>query len=180
VVLHRQGKATHLALTFDTLQSNWPLRKSFSLFFYYALQYVAVGTDLTVRESFAPGSTPRLPRSNLERGLNGAKEIALLGPAGSRTLAVPPTGDFALPPLDQVGLYRTNPVVPQYERVAVNLLDEIESNVLPLDKPPGSIGQIAQTDGGRSPLQLWWWLLAVIGIPLLLVEWWVYTRRVHA
>jgi hypothetical protein len=180
VVLHRQGKSTHLALAFDSLQSNWPMRKSFSLFFYYALQYIAVGTDLTVRESFAPGSTPRLPRSNLERALNGAKEITLVGPAGPRKLAVPATGDFALPPLDAVGLYQTNPVVPQYERVAVNLLDETESNVLPLDKPPGSIGQIAQADNGRSPLQLWWWLLAAVGLPLLLIEWWVYTRRVHA
>jgi hypothetical protein len=180
VVLHRQGKSTHIALAFDTLQSNWPLRKSFSLFFYYALQYIAVGTDLSVRESFAPGSTPRLPRTNLERALEGARSIQLIGPAGSRTLTVPPTGDFALPSLDQVGLYQTKPIVPSYERVAVNLLDEVESNIEPLTRPPGEIGQVAANDASRSPLQLWWWLLAVIGLPLLLIEWWVYTRRVHA
>ena len=180
IVLHRQGKSTHLALAFDTLQSNWPLRKSFSLFFYYALQYIAVGSDLSVRESFAPGSTPRLPRTNMERALDGKTSIALIGPNGRQTLAVPKTGDFALPPLDFVGLYHTDPLVPQYERLAVNLLDEVESNIEPLARPPGEIGTVAAADAGRAPLQLWWWLLAAIGLPLLMIEWWVYTRRVHA
>jgi len=31
---------------------------------------------------------------------------------------------------------------------------------------------------GKSRLELWWWLAAA-ALPLLVIEWWVYTRRVH-
>ena len=67
-----------------------------------------------------------------------------------------------------------------FQRVAVNLLDDNESNTLPMDKAPGDVGKVELVQGNRSPLQLWWWILACGGIPLLLIEWWVYTRRVHA
>jgi len=26
---------------------------------------------------------------------------------------------------------------------------------------------------------LWWWIVAFAALPMLLIEWWVYTRRVH-
>jgi len=180
VVLDREGRSTHLIVGFDVLQSNWPLRKSFPMFLYYALQYLSVGSDLSVHESFQPGATPKIPRPNLDRAAPGAKTITLVGPLGSTPLTIPPTGDFALPSLQHVGLYRTDPVVPSYERVAVNLLDDNESNTLPMDKAPGDVGKVELVQGNRSPLQLWWWILACGGIPLLLIEWWVYTRRVHA
>jgi hypothetical protein len=43
--------------------------------------------------------------------------VRLNGPGMSRDLPVPEAGDFALPALDRVGVYRTDPVVPQYERI---------------------------------------------------------------
>jgi hypothetical protein len=180
LVLHKEGKSLHLVCAFDLLQSNWPLRKSFPLFMVNALQYIAVGADLTVREAFTPGATPRIPKTNLDRVAEGARDITLVTPTGTRRVSVPPTADFALPPLDKVGLYRLDPVVPQYERLAVNLLDENESNIFPLEKPPGDLGHIELAAGGKTQLHLWWWILACGGIPLLLIEWWVYTRRVHA
>lgn len=180
VVMNREGRTTHLVTGFDVLQSNWPLRVSFPLFLHNALQYLAIGSDMSVRESFKPGATPRLPRQNLDRVAEGAKSIELASPSGNRTVVIPPTGDFALPPLEQVGLYRTTPVIPQFERLAVNQLDENESNIQPMDKPPGEIGKIELVEGGKAQLHLWWWIVACVGIPLLLIEWWVYTRRVHA
>ncbi|MBC7782636.1 MAG: VWA domain-containing protein [Burkholderiales bacterium] len=180
LVMHRENRSTHLVCAFDVLQSNWPLRVSFPLFLHNALQYVAIGADLNVRESFRPGATPKIPRTNLDRAVDGAREITLITSSGSRRLPIPAAGDFAVPSMNQVGLYRFDPIVPQYERLAVNLLDENESNTFPLEKSPGDIGQTVKSDGGRSPLQLWWWILACGGVPLLMIEWWVYTRRVHS
>lgn len=180
VVLHREGRSTHLVVGFDVLQSNWPLRVSFPLFLHNALQYMAISSDLSVRESFKPGATPRLPRHNLERAGEGLREITLLSSRSPEKIPVPPTGDFALPPLNRVGLYRTDPVIPQYERLAVNMLDDSESNIQPLDKPPGELGTVQLVESGRSQLHLWWWIIACIGVPALMIEWWVYTRRVHA
>jgi hypothetical protein len=179
-VLHREARSTHLLVGFDVLQSNWPLRISFPVFLHNSLQYIAFGSDLSVRESYRPGATPRIGRADLDKALAGAREIRLVTPSGNKTIPVPTTGDFAVPPLDLVGLYRFDPIVAQHERIAVNLLDDVESNIEPLSAAPGDIGQIVRTDAGRSQLQLWWWILAIIGVPLLMVEWWVYTRRVHA
>jgi hypothetical protein len=77
-----------------------------------------------------------------------------------------------------VGLYQTYPPIPQYENIAVNLLDANESNLLPAPVAPGAGGQIAPSAQTKSRMELWWWLAAA-AVPLLMLEWWVYTRRVH-
>ena len=63
----------------------------------------------------------------------------------------------------------------------MNLLDANESNVLPVtDKPNlGVVAEVRQGEAGKSRIELWWWIVACAALPLLLIEWWVYTRRVH-
>src|SRR5690606_38309489 len=131
IVLHREGRATHLIVGFDVLsQSLWPLRVSFPMFMQQAMQYLALGSEMSVREAYQPGATPRIPRPALQRALAGRKEVRLNGPMGSRRIEVPAAGDFALPALDAVGIYTMDPPVPQYEQIAVNLLDANESNLM--------------------------------------------------
>jgi hypothetical protein len=178
IILHREGRSLHLVLTFDALQSNWPLRPSFPVFLYNSLQFMALGSEMDVKQSLEPGDTPRIPRANLQRAGADLKSIRLNGPI-SRELKIPENGDFALPPLDEVGLYKLDPPVPQYERLAVSLLDSNESNLLPVATAPGNIGQAVAAAGTRSRLELWWWIVVCGALPLLLIEWWVYTRRVH-
>jgi hypothetical protein len=143
---------------------------------------MALGSDMDVRQSYAPGATPTIPRANLQRAAGDQgqlRSVRLSGPGKSRDVNVPDSGDFALPALDYVGIYRTDPVIPQFERVVVNLLDPSESNLVPVDNPPGNIGEAVQGAGGKSRLELWWWIVACAALPLLMIEWWVYTRRVH-
>jgi hypothetical protein len=179
IVLDRENRSTYLVIAFDVLDSNLPLTVTFPLFMPQALQYLALGADMNVRPSYQPGATPKIPRAKLEEVAPNAKSIRLNGPGGSREIPIPPTGDFVLPALNHVGIYKTDPPIPQYEQIAVNLLDGNESNLLPTDTPPGSIGTAAATGGGKSRLELWWWLVACAALPLLMIEWWVYTRRVH-
>ncbi len=179
MVLQRQGKTTSLILPFDVLQTNWPLKVSFPIFLHNALQFLAIGSDMDVRKSFAPGATPLIPRTALQK-LGDLKAIRLKAPGESVNVNIPDTGDFALPPLNYVGLYSTEPAVPGYEQMSVNLLDETESNLLPVDKAPGDINApVEQVKDTRARLELWWWIAACCVLPLLLIEWWVYTRRVH-
>jgi hypothetical protein len=179
VVMYREGRSMHLAVTFDVMQSNWPLRVSFPIFLHNALQFMALGANMDTKQSQDPGSTPRIPRANLMRIDPPPKTIRLTGPGVSRDLPIPEAGDFALPPLDSVGVYRLEPTVQQYERITVNLLDPNESNLIPVDRPPGNIGEAVANAGGKSRLELWWWIVACGALPMLLLEWWVYTRRVH-
>jgi uncharacterized protein YegL len=177
VVLEREGRSTNLIIGFDVLQSNWPLKLSFPIYMYQALQYLALGSEMDVHEAYAPGDTPAIPLGDVKRVASDRKELRLSGPAGVRSVKIPEAGEFALPPLDQVGVYTLDVPVPGYDRIAVNLLDSNESNLVPSDQPPGGIGQTQETTG-RARVELWWWLAAA-AVPLLLIEWFVYTRRVH-
>lgn len=180
IVLYRDGRNTHLVVASDVLQSDWPLKVSFPVFMHNALQFLAVGSEMDVRQSYEPGATPRISRVNLQKLGPDVKKIKLTGPGGSRDVPITEGGDFALPALDHVGIYTTEPAVPQFESIAVNLLDGNESNVLPLeDRPPGGVGEVVERAGTKSRLELWWWIVACAALPLLLIEWWVYTRRVH-
>lgn len=183
IVLHREGAGTHLVVAFDVLQSNWPFLVSWPVFMHNAMQFLALGSDMDVRQSLEPGATPRIPRANLQRAGAGddamLKRVRLNGPAGSRDIEIPETGDFALPPLNEVGVYELDPPIAPFDRIAVNLLDATESNLLPADSPPGGLGEAIAQSGGKSRLDLWWWIIACAALPLLLIEWWVYTRRVH-
>ena len=184
IVLDREGNSTNLVVAFDVLESNWPVAEnplgwSFPAFIHSALQYLALGAEMNVRPSYAPGVTVKIPRTTLDRMAPDLKSIRLNGPMGSSTVAIPATGDFVLPALDRVGIYRTDPPIPQFEELAVNLLDENESNLLPTQAPPGNVGIALAVTGGKSRLELWWWLVACVALPLVLLEWWVYTRRVH-
>ncbi len=179
VVLDREGRTARLVCAFDLLQSNWPLKLSFPIFVHNALQYLALGSEMNVRPSYPPGSVVRIQRAVLDRLGKDLKSIRLNGPMGTQTVPIPATGDFVLPALNKVGVYRTDPAVPQYEQIAVNLLDENESNLLPVEAPPGNVGVATAKTIGKSRLELWWWFVACAAAPLLMVEWWVYTRRVH-
>jgi len=46
--------------------------------------------------------------------------------------------------------------------------------------PPGEPGaQVENVKDQKARREWWWYLTAFVGLPLLFVEWWVYTRRVH-
>ena len=129
---------------------------------------MALGSDMDVRQSFSPGATPTIPRANLQRAAgDGAqlKRVRLNGPARSRDVDVPEAGDFALPPLDFVGVYRTDPVIPQYERIVVNMLDPNESNLVPADAPPATSANPVRRIG-QARMELWWWIVACVALPL--------------
>ncbi len=178
LVLDREDRQTHLIGSFDLLDSNWPLRQSFPIFLYQALQFLAIGSDMDVRQSLEPGTAVRIPRANLLRVAPDLKSLTLNGPGGSKKVMIPPTGDFVLPPMNRVGLYTTDPPIPQFEQMAVNLLDANESNLQPRDKPPGDIGETQSAGTGKSRLELWW-PITCVALAVLFIEWWVYTRRVH-
>jgi hypothetical protein len=179
LLLSREGRSTHLVVAFDSLESNWPIRFSFPVFMYQALQYLALGSEMDVREAFAPGATPTIPLADIKRVAGDKTEVRLNGPMGIKRVKIPESGDFVLPALDRVGVYTLDLPVPGYDKMAVNLLDGNESNLSPTDHAPGGVGSSAKASGGKTRMELWWWVVACAALPLLLVEWYVYTRRVH-
>ncbi len=178
MVMQRDGRSTHMVFAFDVQDSEWPKSKNYPVIMDNILQFMALGSDMDLRASYPPGATPKIPRYNLQQV--AAKQVEIITP-DSRTITVniPENGDFALPPLEKVGVYRLVPAIPQYEKIAINLLDDNESNVLPVGDIPGGAGEAIAASGGKSRLELWWWIVACAAVPLCLLEWWVYTRRMH-
>lgn len=182
IVLDRAPKATHLIVAFDIMQSNWPLKPSFPMFLHQAMQYLAVGQTMDLRQTLRPGEAVRIPRSKLQQADANLKSVTLVNPdGGKKELPVTDAGEFVLPVMEKVGLYSTDPAIPGYEKLAVNILDSTESNVLPAEKIPAAIPTAegdAASGVGKRRLEWWWWL-ALVALGVLMVEWWVYTRRVH-
>jgi hypothetical protein len=182
IVLHRENNAVHLVVSFDVLESTWPIPPESVSFVYFMsnlMEFLAVGSDIGVKEALDPGSTIKIPRTSLTKGTQSMTEINLIDPTGKRlTYPVPATGDVVLPALEHVGVYKTDPPVPSYERMAVNLLDANESNLVPASSAPGGKPDDVQKGSGKVRRDLWRYLV-MAGIAFLFVEWWVYTRRVH-
>jgi hypothetical protein len=179
MVLYRNKMQTHFIMAFDIIDSTWPLKPSFPVFMHNLMQFLAVGSEMDVRPAYEPGATPRIQRALLQKSAPGATELTVTGPMPPQKRLIPPEGDVALPALDRVGIYSVQPPVPPYDQLAVNLCDYNESTMIPADKPPGGVGQMIVKGSGQSRLELWWWLVACGALPLLLIEWWIYTRRVH-
>jgi hypothetical protein len=181
IVMSRDGKRTNLVIGFDVIFSNWPLKPSFPMFWRRSMEFLALGSDMNLRESFEPGMSVVIPRANLQRAGDGLKQLALIGPDGTKKYPIPASGDFALPPFSRVGIYKTDPPVPQYEKLAVNLLDADESNILPVADAPGGVAgaEVQNVKDQLTRREWWWYLVAFVGLPLLFIEWWVYTRRMH-
>ena len=150
MVLYRDKFQTHFVMAFDIIDSTWPLKASFPNFMVNLMQFLAVGSEMDVRPQYEPGATPRIQREHLQAAAGAdVKSIRLNGPMGSKELMVPATSDFALPPLDRVGVYSTSPAIPPYEHIAVNLLDYNESNLMPVTQPPGNLGEAIASGGGK-------------------------------
>jgi hypothetical protein len=60
----------------------------------------------------------------------------------------------------------------------VNLLDANESNIEPRTDIKIGSDEVAAGEERRQPRELWKWL-ALAALGLLLVEWYVYNRRIY-
>jgi hypothetical protein len=96
---------------------------------------------------------------------------------GTKTLERGTRPDFAYGDTERIGIYRAEWAPDGVQRFAVNLLDADESNIEP--RPSVQIGAEAIQAGEtrKQPRELW--KLAVLaGLFFLLLEWYVYNRRV--
>jgi Ca-activated chloride channel family protein len=157
---------------FDTLQSTWPLRVSFPIFFANAMDWL---------------NPANLNSSQLLVHAGDAFRVGLPGPITSAQITRPDGSSQALtlePNTREIvygdtlrqGVYRlkagTNDMT-----FCVNLLDSMESNIAPRDELPlGRYSKVTASTLKRTNQELWRWL-AGAGLAVLLFEWWFYHRR---
>ncbi|HEX4589985.1 MAG TPA: VWA domain-containing protein [Gemmataceae bacterium] len=172
-----RGAYTDVVMCFPILNdtgdwnTNWPLLPSFPLFWRNVLYTLGNIRDAAGEENTQPGQVKLL------RPDGKTDELNVTDPKGVVTkLSRGSRADFAYGATDHVGVYGA-----QWKdgsrRFSVNLLDADESNIEP--RPAVQIGaeQVRAEETHRQPRELWKWAV-LAGLALLMLEWYVYNRRV--
>jgi hypothetical protein len=164
----------HVVVGFDVLRSNWPLYVSFPVFVSNAVQWLGLGGQLDAGMALRTGEVAVVPT------VGGAERLRYEGPM-ELTAAVS-DGRAALPMLSRTGVYtlagEAGAVLPPWQTVAVNLLDDVESDLRPAEVL--QVGTVPVQGTGQAAAirrEAWWWFAAA-AVVVLMLEWVVYTTRV--
>ena len=106
-----------------------------------------------------------------------------MGYAGpTRLSATARAGRASLPAFPRVGFYEADTsagIDAPMDRLAVNLLDELESDVRPAERIEVGTGVVQATaESSLIRREVWQWF-AWAALGMLLIEWFVYTRRMR-
>ncbi len=174
---------TDLVMTFPLItadgrwNTNWPLKVSFPLFMRNVLFSLGNVRDAGTEEALRPGQVKVLR-------LGGVREIRLTKPDGdSSKLERGSRADFALAGTDQLGVYQVRWDDPggkggQSRRFAVNLFDPLESDLAPAGAVTIGSATVQAGEPRKQPRDLWKWPV-LAGLLVLVLEWWVYNKRVQ-
>src|SRR5262249_1418745 len=170
---------TDFVLTFPLISDNgkwntdWPLKPSFPLFLRNVLYAYANVTDAASEEPVQPG------KEKMIRPDEAVEEIRVRSPRGKlQTLTRGTRADFSFNATNEVGVYEVSWDGAVRRSFAVNLLDADESNLEPRQAIRIGEERVAAGESRGQPRDLWKWIvLAALGI--LLLEWYIYNRRVY-
>ncbi|MFO0937400.1 MAG: BatA and WFA domain-containing protein [Gemmataceae bacterium] len=172
-----RGPYTDLCLTFPILSADsrwnttWPLKPSFPLFLRNVLFSQGNVRDASAEETIRPGQVKPLR-------LGAVAEIQVTKPDNStKTVSRGNRADFSYAETGQLGVY-TVAWSGESRRFAVNLFDNQESDLAPA--PAIQIGEtnIDAGDVRKTPKDLWKWVV-LLGLAVIMGEWWFYNKRVQ-
>jgi hypothetical protein len=175
-----------IVVPFDIQESYWPFDASFVVFVGRALRHVGDdGAQGGTLRAIQPGRvlSDRLP--------SDARDVRIEGPGGvDAPITIAPDGSFVYGPVERVGVYRVrwtgspgamDSVVSgrNVRTYAANLADSQESQIAAREKIDVAEQQVAATGGAREGTRnLWPWLL-LAALCVMLVEWYIFNRKVY-
>ena len=172
-----RGPLTMVYVSFDPLETEWPFQRSFVNFTANALAWLAAGGLPAAEEPLLPGAVAagRLPA--------GAQSpIVRVSSGMAAPLALLEGGRFALGPLRRAGTATlawqgaSQPATPASLSFAVNMDCQAEGRIDAADQLRLSSSSIAAQPSRSASQSAWPWLLLAAALVLLL-EWWVWLRR---
>ncbi|MFG0330761.1 MAG: VWA domain-containing protein [Phycisphaerales bacterium] len=165
--IERRG-VRHLLVSFEILESNWPLHVAFAIFMQNAVEWLPADRRTEAGRTIQAGERATV------RAVSDT--VRMTGPVAAEW-SVMPGESVTLPVFRRVGLYELEGVAEEDARLAVNLLSATESETRPAPSTPVTVaGATAVAEGQRAPRELWpWFVLAALAA--LALEWIVYTGR---
>ena len=176
-----------IVLSFVPGESNWPFDPGFVIALGSAVRALGDADYATAGESVTPGGMiiARLPA--------GVAEARVREPGGAeRTVLASPDGAVVYGPVSRAGVYEVSWAGEPGPRdvtvggravrvIAANLLDPAETDIRAAETLDLASRIVPATDadtGASERRRLWPWLLAA-ALGVIMVEWWVYNRRVR-
>jgi hypothetical protein len=180
LVVPREG-FQDLVMTFELInegkvvKQGWYAQSSFPVFVFNVLRELGRAGRALADESTRPGKTVTLRRSQPDA------RVRVEAPDGKAELIERgPNGTYLVANTSQTGVYKVLwPGQDEPDHFAVNLFDANESNIAPRSTLESGFQEVQGVAGTRRERQQLWkyFLLAALGV--LLVEWYVYQKRVY-
>ncbi|MBI4568419.1 MAG: VWA domain-containing protein [Planctomycetes bacterium] len=187
ITLFQGAEINLVAAHFSLLKSDWALKRSFPIFLHNAVEWFEEARGKSGGRFTRTGAAAKF-EAGTDHQAGETITASWTGPGGGQEgeprretgvvsfrLAAGRRQTFAA--TDRAGLYAFE-IDGGRQTLAVNLLDEVESNIAPRqelvyaqDEKPVRAGEIAKSDR-----DLWPWL-AGIALSLVMAEWWLYHRR---
>lgn len=159
----------------EVVNTTWPIKLSFPVFLSNVLQYFGNNREAAATASYRPGS-----QVNLRAEVPGP--LTVVTPGGT-SIDTPRDrqSTFNFGRTDELGVYDVRYQGKSIQRFAVNLFDSNESDIRAKTTEAVKIGHTevaAQSHWEPARRELWrMLLLAALGV--LMLEWYIYNRRVY-
>jgi hypothetical protein len=169
-----------------TANTNWPIRSSFPTFWLNVLEYLATRGEQQESAAARPGQTVEL------KAPPAVDRLTVIGPRRSEaTVSRSAQDEFPFSATEVPGIYEVRRDDSVVERFAVNLFDRAESDIAvrptqdpesstvrPADIRIGHVDVAASTDRAPARREAWKLILAC-ALFVLVLEWYIYNRRVY-
>jgi hypothetical protein len=153
--------------------TNWYAERSWPVFLFNVLRYLAGAANASGAPSYRPGETVRL---RLENSVNAPQVSCNDGPP--KTVTPSPGGVIEIVDTEIPGNYLIENNSQLTDRFAVNLFSSRESSIAAVKEIDIGYESVASTTGGvEQRIEYWRWALITM-LGLIAAEWWVYSRRV--
>lgn len=150
-------------------KTDWPLKLSFPLYVLNLVRLLA-GAEVNDLASVPVGATVRIP------ALPTTTSATVTRPDGSSIVLKRTRDAFEFQDTTALGIYEAR-VGDERIRFAVNLFSEAESAIRPAARV--SVGAVAAESTPYRVRREWWKPLVLCGLAVLLLEWYIYNRRVQ-
>lgn len=158
----------------DGLNTDWMLKQSFPVFVFNTVRYLGSPRDALSLPSLRPGEPLELKIDSVD-----ADEVTIHTPSGTTyTSKRTPQQTFQFSRTDEIGMYDMRAEGRSVVKFAVNLFDPRESNIKPQDNLEFIYEPVAATEVTETVKREWWKWLAGLALVVLLIEWYIYNRRV--
>ncbi len=164
--------------TDDGLEQNtdWVRNITFPLFIQNVVEYLGQGAAVRAQASTLPGMPVQI------RTAIPVETVDIQSPE-NRQIQVKKSidGSFVFNQTDELGIYsvKEGSAKEVRQRFAVNLFDTRESDLRVPDKMEIGYEELEGQAGFRSSRYEYWKWLLVIGLVVLMAEWYIYNRRVY-